>query len=64
VAEELRDTIPDDLLGDRFTFAHKEECYLFADELQKQYVFAFDFGVLIFWNFALFQERDITARFA
>ena len=34
------------------------------NEQQHQYIFVFDFGVLIFWNFLVFHEKEYLHKFA
>lgn len=62
VSEEINLKIKINILESAFKFRQEEECHVFYDESAQKYLFIFDFGVVIFWNFKETEERLILRK--
>jgi uncharacterized Rmd1/YagE family protein len=62
ICEEINLKVKINILESAFKFKQEEECHIFYDESAQKYLFIFDFGVVIFWNFKENEERMILRK--
>jgi len=62
VCEEINLKVRVALLDSSFKFKQEEECHIYYDSLSLQYLFIFDFGVVVFWNFRENDEKLILRK--
>jgi len=62
IAEEINIKIKVSLLDSTYLYKKEDECLYFYDLLSSQYLFLFDFGVVVFWNFSDLDEKLIIKK--
>ena len=62
ICEEINLKVKINILENSFKFKQEEECHIFHDPISLKYLFIFDFGVVIFWNFKETEERLILRK--
>lgn len=62
VCEEINLKVKISILESAYKFKQEEECHIFYDDISGKYVFIFDFGVVVFWNFRESEERLILRK--
>ena len=62
ICEEINLKVKINLLDTSFRFKQEEECHIFYDPLNMKFLFIFDFGVVVFWNFKEMEEKLVLAK--
>ena len=62
VADEINIKLKLNFLDVSFEYCKKEECLCFFDHTKQQYLFLFEFGVVVFWNFSSLDEKYLLHK--
>lgn len=62
ICEEINLKIKFTLMESNFILRQEEECHIYYDQTNSKYLFVFDFGVVIFWNFKDVEEKLLLRK--
>lgn len=62
LAEEINLQVRYTLFESTYSFKSEDECHIYYDPKISKYLFIFDFGVIVFWNFLENEEKLIIKK--
>lgn len=62
ISEEINLKVKFTLMESTFKFQSEEECHIYFDGASIKFLFVFDFGVVVFWNFKDSEEKLLLRK--